>query len=96
MKKAPLIYSIISGAVGKKIVVKHYSNGIVLTKFPDMSNIIASPKQNHSRNIFRDAVAFACAINKDPLQKKLWKQKFKKGTVYNNAIRHYMKMQTIR
>jgi hypothetical protein len=90
MKNPRFIYSIIQGAVGKKLVVKHYTNGIVCTKFPDMTNIIASPKQHNCRNIFKDAVAFARSVNNDPVQKKLWKKTFKKGTVYNNAIRHYM------
>ena len=96
MKKVPLIYNFISGAIGKKIVVKQYSNGIVLTKFPDMTNIKASPGQHQCRNIFKEAVAFARAINNDPEQKRLWKQKCMKGRVYNNAIRHYMKLQTKR
>ena len=95
MKKVPLIYHFIRGAIGNSIVVKHYSNGIVFTKFPDMTNIKPSPGQYQCRNIFKEAVAFARTINNDPAQRKLWKQKFKKGTVYNNAIRHYM-MQTRR
>ena len=35
----------------------------------------------------------ARSVNNDPVQKKLWKQKINKGTIYNNAIRHYIKTQ---
>ena len=81
-----------SGAIGKKFVIKHYRNGIVFTKFPDMTGIKASPIQHQCRSLFKEAVAFARSVNNDPVQKKLWGQEFRKGTVYNNAIRHYMKI----
>ncbi len=46
MKKLPFINTMISGAIGKKFVIKHYRNDIVFTKFPDMTGIKASPIQN--------------------------------------------------
>jgi len=33
------------GAVGKRVVFKQYKNGEVITKFPDMSRIVASSEQ---------------------------------------------------
>ena len=57
MKTSPFIYNIISGAIGRKIVVKHYKNNIVVTKFPDMTNIKPSLHQHKCRSLFREAVA---------------------------------------
>lgn len=35
----------VQGAIGKKYVIKHYKHGIVKTKYPDMTAIVASEKQ---------------------------------------------------
>jgi hypothetical protein len=57
-KQVPrLLLSIIQGSIGKKFVVKHYKGRkIVITRFPDMSRIVASEKQRVRRNLFREAV----------------------------------------
>ncbi len=92
MKKSGSIFKI-SGAVGKQIVFKQYKNRQVVTKFPDMSGIIPSAGQRKCRNLFKEAVAFAQAINNDPEKKKAYKGKTRKNqTVFNAAISEYMKM----
>jgi hypothetical protein len=90
MKKGSSLFKI-SGAIGKKIVIKQYSDGEVITKFPDMSGIIASAGQRNCRNLFKEAVAFARAINNDPEKKKLYMKKAGRNrTVFNAAISEYM------
>jgi hypothetical protein len=91
MKQDSSIFKI-SGAIGKQIVIKQYKDGQVITKFPDMSKIIASSGQRNCRNLFKEAVAFARTINNDPEKKKAYLKKIQKNqTVFNAAISEYMK-----
>jgi hypothetical protein len=91
MKKIDSVIKI-SGAIGKQIVFKQYKDGQVVTKFPDMSRIIASAHQRKCRSLFKEAVAYAKDINNDPEKKKAYKGKTRKNqTVYNAAISEYMK-----
>lgn len=82
----------ISGAVGKKVVFKQYKDGEVITKFPDMSRIVASAGQRSCRNLFKEAVSFAREINNDPEKKKAYKATYRGNqSVFNKAISDYMK-----
>lgn len=91
MKKSGSVFKI-SGAISKQIVFKQYKDGQVITKFPDMSGIIASSGQRNCRNLFKEAVAFAKSINNDPEKKKAYLKKTAKNqTVFNAAISEYMK-----
>lgn len=82
----------ISGAIGKTLVHKQYKDGEVVTKFPDMTRIIASPGQRTYRDLFREAVAYAREINNDPEKKKAYQKKIGRNqTVFNAAISEYMK-----
>ncbi|HSV10874.1 MAG TPA: hypothetical protein VLI68_08895 [Hanamia sp.] len=90
MKKIDSVLKI-SGAIGKQIVFKQYKDGQVVTKFPDMSGIIASASQRNCRNLFKEAVAFARAINNNPEKKKAYLGKTAKNqSVFNAAISEYM------
>jgi len=90
----------ISGALGKKIVVKQYRNGTVITRYPDMKKIIASDRQKNYRNLFKEAVVFATAINNNPEKRKEYLHKIPNGkTVFNMAVKEYMmqvKMETLK
>ncbi|MGB8192763.1 MAG: hypothetical protein WCF67_12625 [Chitinophagaceae bacterium] len=86
-----LLVTGIQGGLGKQIVVKHYSYGVVVTKFPDMSSIKPSELQKEKRSVFSEAVAYARSILRDPVQKAAYKKKIKKGqTVYHAAIREFL------
>lgn len=91
MKKSSHPIFKISGAVGKKIVYKQYKDGEVITKFPDMSRVIASKGQRTCRNVFKEAVAYAQSINNDPEKKKAYRKSRKNQTVFNAAISEYMR-----
>ncbi len=92
MKKSSHPVFAISGAAAKKMVFKQYKDGEVITKFPDMSGIIASPAQRTCRNLFKEAVEYARAINNDPEKKKAYMRKTRKNqTVFNAAISEYMR-----
>ena len=81
----------IRGAVGKEFVIKHYKYGVVKTKFPDMTKIIASAPQRKCRNLFKEAVAYAKIVYGDPVKRKVWAAKTrKKHRVINFIIKQYM------
>jgi hypothetical protein len=97
-KRIPrLLLRIIQGAIGKSYVVKRYRGGrIVVTRFPDMSGIVASAKQRVRRALFREAVVYAKWIIADAERKKVFQKSLprrKQRKVYQAAIQLYMRMQ---
>ena len=84
----------ISGQVGKQLVFKQYHDKTVVTKYPDMSGIEASPRQINNRSLFRDAVDYARQISRDPLLKQAYAKKTRAGeSVYHYALKEYLKKQ---
>ena len=82
----------IKGQIGKQFVVKRYGTKAVITAFPDMSKVKPSKLQKAKRKVFANAVAYAQAINSNPVKKALYKKKIKKGqTVYHYAIKEYLR-----
>jgi hypothetical protein len=80
-----------SGHIGKQVVVKQYSFGSVVTKYPDMSNVIPTKKQLKEKGRFAKAVVFAQGIINNPQQKMEWQQKLPEGKkVYHAAIQWYL------
>ncbi len=56
-----------------------------------MRNVKPSVLQKLKRNWFKEAVAYAQAINRNPILKKEYQQKIKKGkSVYHYAIKEYL------
>ena len=90
-KELPLSLKLIRGAIGKEFVIKHYKDGAVWTKYPDMSGIVASARQRKCRNLFKEAVAYAKEVLADNQRKTCWQKRLRKrNAVYNAAIRAYM------
>jgi hypothetical protein len=84
----------LQGQIGKQLVFKKYGKKTVVTKYPDMSNVKPSSKQKKMRRSFQKAVAYAQAINNDPVKKAVYAKKVKKGqTVYHYAIKEYLKRE---
>lgn len=80
-----------SGQIGKQLVLKQYSFGTVVSKYPDMSKVIPSKKQLKEKGKFSKAVAFAQSIINNPQQKTVWQQKLPEGKkVYHAAIQWYL------
>ncbi len=91
MKKQSFPTCIISGAIGKKYVVKQYREGTVVTAYPNMAKVVASDGQLICRNLFKEAVTFAKEVINDPAKKKEYAKKIKKGSsVYHEAIKEYI------
>src|SRR5436190_18057403 len=90
-KKLPLSLLMISGAVGKSFVIRHYKFGTFMSKYPDMTKIVASKEQRKCRNLFKEAVAWAKTVIADADRKKEWQKRLKKTKrVYHAAIKEFM------
>ncbi len=48
-----------SGTIGKQLVFKNYIYGTVVSRVPDMSNIIPTAKQKEEKSRFKRAVEYA-------------------------------------
>jgi hypothetical protein len=82
----------LSGQVGKQLVFKRYGNKTVVTRYPDMSRVKPSPAQKDRRQLFAEAVAYARAINNDPVRKAAYLQTIPKGEkVYQFALKEYLR-----
>jgi len=90
----PFSLCLIRGAIGKEFVIKHYSYGAIRTKYPDMTNIVPSVKQQACRELFSRAHAYAKKIMADPVQKAaLQKKSHRPHRVYNELIGEFMKRE---
>jgi hypothetical protein len=82
----------LSGKLGKALVFKKYKDKTVVSKYPNMKNIAPTAIQKMQRSKFAEAVAYAKAINDDPIQKAAYLKKIPTGaTVFNFAMAEYMK-----
>jgi len=91
------------GRIGKQVVLKVLPNGeTIATKYPDRTNVILSADQVNCNNNFRDAVAYAQSVIRDPeqkaaLAKKLKADKRKRNrTSYNVALQDYLRSHGIK
>jgi hypothetical protein len=95
MERMPFYYRMIRGAIGRKFVVKHYEGGrVVVTRFPDMSGIVATEKQRVRRDLFREAVVFGKWIIADEGRRLAFKNTLprkKRRKVYQAAMQIYIR-----
>ena len=82
----------LSGAIGKELVFKRYADKTVVTKYPNMKNIMPSTAQKTQRIKFKKAHLFAKNINDNPVSKAAFGLKIPAGkSVYRWAVKEYMK-----
>ena len=81
------------GRINKEsMVIKNYGDKAVVSRVPDMSNVVPTEKQIKAKGCFAKAVAYAQAIIADPVKKAAYQKKLPKGkTVYHAALKEYMK-----
>jgi hypothetical protein len=73
------------------IVIKQYGNKTVVSKYPDMSNIIPSTSQKQKRSRFADAVAYAKTINSNPIFKNDFiRRNGIVKSVYQSALKEFL------
>jgi hypothetical protein len=79
-----------TGTLGKQLVFRNRGGKTFVSKYPDMSKVVPSEAQLEYKSLFREAVRFAQSIVHDPEKKAAYKVK-KGATVYNTAIKDYMR-----
>ncbi len=67
-----------SGKIGNTIVVKQYSYGTVISALPNMRRVKKSEPQLLKQGWFKDAVAYAQTIFRNPEKKATYAKKIKK------------------
>jgi hypothetical protein len=73
------------------IVIKQYGDKTVVSKYPDMSNIVPSDSQILKRNRFAEAVAYAKTINNSPIfRADFIKRKGDVKSVYQSALKEFL------
>ena len=71
-------------------VLKQYAHKVVITSYPDMSRVKASPQQKEQRQKFKQAITYAQSILQNATLKKAYQKKLKnKQSVYHFAIQEY-------
>jgi hypothetical protein len=89
--KLPWLLTFVRGAIGKEYVIKHYRYGIIKTKYPDMTRIVASPGQRSCRDLFKTAVKRAQKTMDNPEQRAAWLKKVRqKHRLFNQLVKHFM------
>jgi len=79
------------GSPGKDIVFKVYGDKVIATKYPDMTGITWTPKQQEARARFKAASAYAKGVMKNPTKLEDFKRKLKPGArVYTALVREYL------
>ncbi len=87
----PFLLQLVRGAIGKEYVIKHYKYGVIRTKYPDMTRIVASIRQRKCRNLFSEAVSYAKEVISDAERKQQWQKRLRRRNgVYNEAIKYHM------
>lgn len=76
------------------IVIKKYGDKTVVSKYPDMSNIIPSDSQKEKRNRFAEAVSYAKTINGSPiLRNDFLKRVGDVKSVYQSALKEFLQRE---
>ena len=76
------------------IVIKKYGDKTVVSKFPDMSNIIPSEAQVEKRSRFAEGVSYAKTINNSEiLRKDFLKRVGDVKSVYQSALKEFLQRE---
>ena len=76
------------------IVIKRYGDKTVVSKYPDMSNIIPSDSQKEKRSRFADAVSYAKTINSSEILRiDFLKRVGDVKSVYQSALKEFLQRE---
>src|SRR5882757_8979983 len=81
----------LSGLLGQQLCFKNYRRRgtTVVSKKPNMDNVVPSEKQLQEKSRFGDAIRFAQSILRDPAKKAAYKTE-EGRSVYHTAITDYL------
>ena len=84
----------LSGGIGKELVFKRYTDKTVVTKYPNMQNVVPSAAQKIQRIKFKEAHYYAKNINDNLVSKAAFALKIPAGkSVYRWAVKEFMKRE---
>ena len=76
------------------IVIKKYGDKTVVSKYPDMSNIVPSGAQKEKRSRFAEAVSYAKTINSSSiLRNDFLKRVGDVKSVYQSALKEFLQRE---
>ena len=76
------------------IVIKKYGDKTVVSKYPDMSNIMPSDSQKEKRSRFAEAVSYAKTINGSSiLRNDFLKRVGDVKSVYQSALKEFLQRE---
>ena len=76
------------------IVIKKYGDKTVVSKYPDMSNIVPSGAQKEKRSRFAEAVSYAKTINSSSiLRNDFLKRVGNVKSVYQSALKEFLQRE---
>ena len=80
------VFTALSGTIGHELVFKHYTNKVVVAKYPDMSKVKPSELQTQQRNKMKEANDFAQSVMRDTALRAVYEKDLKPGeSVYHKA-----------
>ena len=89
LKKTSLL-NVLSGALGKEIVIKQYADKVVVAKYPDMSKVKPTVLQLQSRQRMKEATVYAQLVLRDPVLRAEIEKDLRPGeSVYHKAKKEY-------
>ena len=84
------VFTALSGSIGHELVFKHYTDKVVVGKYPDMSNVKPSELQKQQRSKMKEANEFAQSVMSNPELSALYQKDLRPGeSVYHKAKRDY-------
>ncbi len=90
ISKSNVVTDSLSGKVGN-VIFKKYGNKTVISKHPDMSSVVKSPKQIENQELFAEAHRYAKGIIANPVKKSAFAKTIPKGKmVYHAAVSKYL------
>lgn len=88
--KTNSVFAALQGTIGKELVFKHYSDKVVVAKYPDMSRVKPSERQKQQRIHLKNANAYAQEVTRNPERRAMYEKYLKKGeSVYKKALKDY-------
>lgn len=85
------------GQLAKSLVIKQYEYGTVVSAYPVMPPDNPTELQGLYRKVFKEAVAYAQSVLRNPATKAEWQERIGKDkSVYHAALKDYLQRHKLR
>lgn len=84
------VFTALQGSLGKELVFKHYTDKVVVAKYPDMSRVKPSELQKQQRQKMKEANDYAQQVMRNPELRALYEKYLEQGeSIYRKALKDY-------